>query len=75
MPVMVISKFDKDPIKNERASLEKPFSLYKSMGVVRFGRNSNSSEILRLSSLVICKFDEDRIKTEGFSIETSFSPL
>ena len=32
MPVMVISKFDKDPIKNERASLEKPFSLYKSMG-------------------------------------------
>ena len=32
MPVLVISKFDKDPIKNECASLEKPFSHYKSMG-------------------------------------------
>ena len=26
MPVLVTSKFDKDPIKNECASLETPFS-------------------------------------------------
>ena len=32
MPVLVTSKFDEDPIKNERASLETPFSHYKSMG-------------------------------------------
>ena len=32
MPVLVTSKFDEDPIKNERASLEMPFSNYKSMG-------------------------------------------
>ena len=32
MPVLVTSKFDKDLIKNERASLETPFSHYKSMG-------------------------------------------
>ena len=32
MAVLVICKFDEDPIKNERASLEKPFSHYKSMG-------------------------------------------
>ena len=33
MPVLVTSKFDDDPIKkNERASLETPFSHYKSMG-------------------------------------------
>ena len=30
MPVLVTSKFDEDPIKNERASLETPFSHYKS---------------------------------------------
>ena len=32
MPVLVTSKFDEDPIKNERASLATPFSHYKSMG-------------------------------------------
>ena len=32
MPVLVTSKFDEDPIKNERASLETPFSHYKYMG-------------------------------------------
>ena len=31
MPVLVTSMLDKDPIKNERASLETPFSHYKSM--------------------------------------------
>ena len=32
MPVLVTSNFDNDSIKNERASLETPFSHYKSMG-------------------------------------------
>ena len=32
MPVLFTSKFDEDPIKNERANLEKPFSHFKSMG-------------------------------------------
>ena len=32
MPVLVTSKFEEDPIKNERVSLETPFSQYKSMG-------------------------------------------
>ena len=32
MAVLVTSKFDEDPIKNERASLETPFPHYKSMG-------------------------------------------
>ena len=31
MPVL-IAKFDEDLIKNERASLETPFSHYKTMG-------------------------------------------
>ena len=31
MPVLVISKCEEDPIKNERASLEIPFSYNKSM--------------------------------------------
>ena len=64
MPVLVISNFDDDSIKNKRASMETPFSNYKSMGnfldaqgqltpksVVRPGRNSNSSEILCMSPL------------------------
>ena len=31
MPVLVINNFDDDSIKNERASMETPFSHYKSM--------------------------------------------
>ena len=32
MSVLVTSKFDEDAIKNKQASLETPFSHYKSMG-------------------------------------------
>ena len=32
MPVLVTKNFDDDSIKNERASMETPFSHYKSMG-------------------------------------------
>ena len=32
MPVLVSSKFDEDLTENEQASLETPFSHYKSMG-------------------------------------------
>ena len=32
MPVLVTSNFDDDSIKNERASMETPFSHYKTMG-------------------------------------------
>ena len=34
MPVLVISNFDDDSIKNKRASIETSFSHYKSMGNV-----------------------------------------
>ena len=64
MPVLVISNFDDDSIKNEQASTETPFSHYKSMGnfldaqgqltplsVIRSGQNLNSSEVLCMSSL------------------------
>ena len=32
MPFLVISNFDDDSMKNEQASMETPFSYYKSMG-------------------------------------------
>ena len=32
MPVLVTSNFEDDSIKNEQASMETPFSTYKSMG-------------------------------------------
>ena len=62
MPVLVTSNFDDGSIKNEWASMETPFSLYygkffrpqgqlSPKSVVRSGRNSNSSEILCMSSL------------------------
>ena len=34
MPVLVTGNFDDDSIKNEGASMEIPFSRYKSMGIV-----------------------------------------
>ena len=34
MPVLLTSNFDNDSIKNERGSMETPFSHYKSMGFV-----------------------------------------
>ena len=34
MPVLVTSNFDDDLIKNEQASMETPFSHYKSIGNV-----------------------------------------
>ena len=33
MPALVTSNFDDDSIKNERASMDTPFSHYKSMGI------------------------------------------
>ena len=64
MLVLVTSNTDDDSIKNERASMETSFSHCRSMGnflvaqgqltpqsVVQSGRNSNSSEILCMSSL------------------------
>ena len=33
MPVLVTTNFDDDSIKNEQASMETPFSHYKSMGI------------------------------------------
>ena len=43
IPVLVTSNFDDDLIKNERASMETPFSYYKSMGnCFRHTRAANS---------------------------------
>ena len=63
-PVLITSKFDEDPIKNECASLETPFSHYKFMGnfldsqrhvtpkrVIRSEQNLNLSKILCLPLL------------------------
>ena len=79
MPVLVTRKFDVDPIKNETASLETPFSHSKSMGP-----NSEESgpmwpkfELVQvfMPVLVTYKFDKDQIKTQDVSMETWFSPL
>ena len=69
MPLLVTCKFDKDPIKGDWEKLETSlFSLF-SMHVtpkwlVRYNRNSNSSEILCLSSLPVSLIKTEFIVTE-----------
>ena len=86
MPVLVTSNFDDDSIKNERASMETPFSHYKSMGNFRRSRAANSVvsgpiwskfELLRdfMHVLVTCKDKKDRIGSNREKVETPFSPL
>ena len=87
MPILVTSNFDNESIKNERASLETPFSHYKSMGI--FFRCSKAAysvvsspirpkfELVRdfMHVLVTCSYKKDRIKNNREKVETSFSPL
>ena len=78
MPVLITSKFDKDLIKNDCASLETPFSHYKYMGNYFVFRCSSTLKANSLGSgpiwpkfflvrdfmpvLVTCKFEKDLIK-------------
>ena len=86
MPVLVISNFDDDSIKNERASIETAFSHYKSMGnfLEAQGQLTLVSspiwpqfELVRdfMHVLVTCKYKKDRIKSNREKVETPFSPL
>ena len=87
--LLVTSKFDKDPItKKERASLETPFSCYKSMG--NFFRCSRAPysvgsgpiwlkfELVRefMPVLVTFKFAKKHlIKNSRENVETSFPSI
>ena len=82
MPALVTSKFDKDLIKNEQASLETPFSHYKSMGnlapnSVGMGPIWLKFELVRdfMPVLVTCKFEKYLIENNREKVETSFFPL
>ena len=91
MPIVVINNFDDDSMKNERASMEKAFSHYKSMGnYFRCSRAANTIvcgpiwpkfKLVRdfMHVLVTCKYKKDRIKKKKKKktekVETSFSPL
>ena len=85
MPVLVISNFDDDLIKNKQASMEKAFSHYKSMGKFLVAQRQLSVvsgpiwsqfELGRdfMHVLIICKYKMDRIKNNREKVETSFSP-
>ena len=86
MPVLVTNNFDDDSIKNEQASMETPFSHYKSMGFFRRSRAANSVvsgpiwlkfELVRdfMHLLVTCKYKKDRMNSNREKVETPFSPL
>ena len=87
MPVLVTSNFDDESIKNEQASIEIPFSPYKTMGkIFRRSRTANSEvsgliwpkfELLHdfMHVLVTCKYKKDRIKSDPKKVATPFSPL
>ena len=80
-----LSGYD-DSIKNERASMETPFSHYKSMGffldaqgqLIR-SQGSNLAEIQTRPGfyvfLVTCTYKKDRIKNNREKVDTSFSPI
>ena len=50
MAVQVTSKFDEDPIKNERASLETPFSHYKFLDT----QESDQKQSRKGGDIIIC---------------------
>ena len=87
MSVLVTSNSDDDLIKNEWASMETPFSHYKSKGnFFRRSRAANSVvngsiwpkfELVRdfMRVLIICKYKKDWIKSNQEKVETPFSPL
>ena len=87
MSVLVGCNFDDDSIKNERASMETPYSHYKSMG--NFFRRSRAAysvvsgpiwpkfELVWdfMHVLITYKYKKDRIKSNREKVETPFSPL
>ena len=86
MPILGNSNFDDASIKNEWASMETPFSHYKSMGNFLNLKAANSIisgpiwskfDFIRdfMYVLVTCKYKKDRIKNNREKVETSFSPL
>ena len=68
MPVLVTSNFDDDSVKNEQASMETPFSHYKS--IEKF---LDAQDFMHV--LITCKYKKDRIKSNREKVETPFSPL
>ena len=86
MPVLVTSNFPDVLIKNEQASMETPFTHYKSEKFFRRSRAANSVvsgpiwpkfELVRdfMYVLVTYKYKKDRIKSNREKVETPFSPL
>ena len=86
MLVLVTSSFDDDSIKNERASMETPFSHYKSGEFFRCSRAANSVvsgpiwlkfELVQdfMHVLVTCKYKKNRIENNREKVATSFFPL
>ena len=87
MPVLVTSNFEDDSIKNERASMETPFSHYKSTGnfldaqeqltPVVNGPIWPKFELVQdfMHVLVTCKYKKDQMKNNREKVETSFSTL
>ena len=87
MPFLVTSNFDDDLIKNEQASMETPFSHYKSMGNSLDAQGAANSvvsgpiwpkfELVQdfMHVLITCKYKKDRIKSNWEKVEAPFSPL
>ena len=87
MAVLVTSKFDEDPIKNERARLRTPFFAIISLWeIFRRSRAANSIvsgptwlkvKLLQdfMHVLVTCKYKKNRIKNNREKVKTSFSLL
>ena len=72
MPVLVTSNVDDNSIKNEWASMETPFSHYKSKMSGLIQPKTELDQVF-MYVLVSSNFDDDSIKNDRASMETPFS--
>ena len=89
MAVLVNSNFYDDLIKNEQASMETPFSHYKSMGIFLDAQKKRAANSVvsgpiwpkfepvrdSINVLVTCKYKMNQIKSNREKVQTPFSPL
>ena len=70
MPVLVTSKFDEDPIKNDQASLKTPFSNYKSMGNLLDAPGPDLQKVgpsMSVRCVVQLVFRSSRVRSSGLA--------
>ena len=79
MYVIITCKYEKNPIKNNREKVAKPFFqiITLSVAMETSGRMSPNFELIQafMHVLITCKYEKDQMKNSGENVMTTFSPL